>query len=298
MLKINFSGGKQMAKMESKQIVDANSDPAISKAPVTNVTPNTRKVFELPKYHWVRGKKDARDYPYKLVKLDSIPPVTDLRPWCSPIENQGKLGSCTGHGTAACIEYIDRRYNNKQTEISRLFIYYYERLLEGTINSDNGAQIRDGIKATYTYGAPLESLWPYDVTKFRIPPSPAAVQDAATRKVTLYENIPNGDVQGCINALAAGYPVIIGFSVYSSFESDRVAQTGMMPYPNVKSERMMGGHCVLLVGYDNNKNVFIVRNSWGTSWGDNGYFYMPYKVIQDTTMSSDFWVIKSVNDPN
>ena len=297
MLKINFSGGKQMAKMDSRQIIDGNSDPAVSKvAPV--VTHPAAVVPKLPKYHWKRGKKDSRDFKYKPAKLDSVPAVTDLRQWCSPIDDQGQLGSCTGHGTAACIEYMDRRYSNKQTEVSRLFIYYYERLIEGSINSDSGAQIRDGIKATYTYGAPLESLWPYDVTKFKVPPSPAAVQDAANRKVTLYENIADGDYQGCINALASGYPVIIGFDVYKSFESEQVADTGMMPYPNVHAEQCLGGHCVLLVGYDNNKNVFIVRNSWGTGWGDNGYFYMPYKVIQDTTMSSDFWVIKSVNDPS
>jgi len=297
-LKINFSGGKQVAKIESRQIIDANSDPAISKIPVTNIKARTSEPVKLPKYHWVRGKKDSRDYTYKPAKLDSVPAVTDLRQWCSAIDDQGQLGSCTGQGTAGCIEYMDRRYHNKQTEISRLFIYYYERLIEGTVNSDSGAQIRDAIKATSTYGAPLESLWPYNISKFKMPPATAAVQDAANRKVTLYENIPNGDYQSCINAIAAGYPVIIGFDVYSSFESQTVAQTGIMPYPNVKSEKLLGGHCVLLVGYDNTKNTFIVRNSWGTSWGDKGYFYMPYEVIQNTQLSSDFWVIKSVNDPN
>jgi hypothetical protein len=102
------------------------------------------------------------------------------------------------------------------------------------------------------------------------------------------------DFNACIDALATGYPVTIGFNVYSSFTSSAVARTGMMPYPNTRTERLLGGHAVLLVGYNKSKNMFIVRNSWGKYWGQGGYFYMPFQVIQNTAMSNDFWIIKSI----
>ena len=121
------------------------------------------------------------------------------------------------------------------------------------------------------------------------------MQDAAKRKVTSYQRV--ADFNGVIDALASGYPVVVGFTVYSSFESNSVAKTGVMPYPNISTERVLGGHAVLIVGYNKNRNVFIVRNSWGTGWGDGGYFYMPFQVIQNTSMSSDFWIIKSLANP-
>jgi len=282
--------------IQNKQIIDANSDPSISKIAPSNYNPPPSPM-RIPKYHWARQPVDTRDISLDLPTIATPPSVIDLRAYCSPVDDQGQLGSCTGNAIAGCIEYMDRRYNNKQTQVSRMFIYYYERLIEGTVNYDSGAYIRDGIKATYTYGAPLESLWPYTISKFKTPPTSTAVQDAARRKVTLYESIANGNVSACQTALASGFPVVIGFDVYSSFESQSVANTGMMPYPNTRTEQLLGGHCVLLVGYNNNTQRFIVRNSWGTSWGDRGYFYMPYQVIQNTNMSSDFWVIKTVSDP-
>ena len=296
MLKINFTGGKQLMPVQNKQIIDANSDPSISKIAPSNYNPPVSPM-RIPKYHWARQPVDTRDIPLDLPPISTPPSVIDLRAYCSPVDDQGQLGSCTGNAIAGCIEYMDRRYNNKQTQVSRMFIYYYERLIEGTVNYDSGAYIRDGIKATYTYGAPLESLWPYTISKFKTPPTVAAVQDGARRKVTLYQSIANGNVSACQTALAAGFPVVIGFDVYSSFESQTVANTGMMPYPNTRTEKLLGGHCVLLVGYNNNSQRFIVRNSWGSNWGDRGYFYMPYQVIQNTSMSSDFWVNKSVSDP-
>jgi len=119
--------------------------------------------------------------------------------------------------------------------------------------------------------------------------------DAAKRKVTSYQRA--ADFNAVIDAIASGYPVTIGFSVYSSFDTNIVARTGIMPYPDTKKEKLLGGHAVLLVGYNKNDNTFIARNSWGTNWGDRGYFYMPFQVIQNTSMSSDFWVIKSISNP-
>lgn len=277
-------------KQDIKTIIDIEQDPGLHRRPI--VQKITKALFSIPKYHWVRDKIDSRDHPYQLTnKAQSN--VVDLRQYCSPIEDQGNLGSCTGNAIAGAIELLYKR-QNKALDISRLFIYYYERLLEGTINYDNGAYIRDGIKACYTYGAPLESLWPYNISKFRTAPAQAALVDAAKRKITSYQRA--ADFNAVIDAITSGYPVTIGFSVYSSFDTNTVAKTGIMPYPNVSKEKLLGGHAVLLVGYNKDNQTFIARNSWGTSWGDKGYFYLPFQVIQNTSMSSDFWVIKSISN--
>lgn len=280
-------------KQNLKTIVDIDQDPGLHRRPLAQKITKIKLPFDIPKYHWARDKVDTRDHPYLSSRVKSVSSIVDLRIYCSSIEDQGNLGSCTGQAIAGAIELLDKRAG-RSIDISRLFIYYYERLLEGTVNYDSGAYIRDGIKATYTYGAPLESLWPYNISKFRTQPTAAAITDAAKRKVTSYQRADN--FNAVIDAIAAGYPVIVGFSVYSSFESATVARTGKMPYPNTSRERLLGGHAVLIVGYNKTNNTFIVRNSWGTSWGDRGYFYMPFQVIQNTSMSSDFWVIKSVNN--
>lgn len=280
-------------KPDPRTIIDILQDPGLHRTPVVQQVKKVKPPFNIPKYHWKPDKPDSRDYKYTLT-AKAQPNIVDLRPYCTSVEDQGVLGSCTGNATAGAIELLNKRAG-KQTDVSRLFIYYYERLIEGTVNYDSGAYIRDGIKATYTYGASLESLWPYTVTKFKTKPTTQAINDGARRKVTLYQRI--ADHAGCLDALSNGYPVIIGFNVYSSFEDYSVASTGIMPYPNTRTEQLLGGHAVLLVGYDKTRQVYIVRNSWGTSWGDRGYFYMPFQVIQNTQMSSDFWIIKSVSNP-
>ena len=274
-------------KQDSRTFINTSEDHTFNKPSPKVFKP----LFTIPKYHWTRDKIDKRDYLYAptVVKTSNY---VDLRPYCSPIEDQGRLGSCTGNAIAGAIELLMKR-NNKFSDISRLFIYYYERLLENTVNYDSGAYIRDGIKACYTYGAATENLWPYDISKFRNRPSIDAVNDASRRKVKLYERV--ADFNGVINAIDNGYPVTIGFDVYSSFDSPTVARTGIMPYPNLRKETLLGGHAVLIVGYNKNNDTFIVRNSWGKYWGDNGYFYMPFQVIKNNTMSGDFWVIKSLS---
>ena len=278
-------------KQDPKTIIDIEQDPGLHRRPT--IQKITKALFSIPKYHWVRDKVDTRDHPYQLTNKTQSN-VVDLRQYCSLIENQGSLGSCTGNAIAGAIELLHKR-QNRTLDISRLFIYYYERLFIGTVNYDSGSYIRDGIKACYTYGAPTENLWPYNISKFRSVPSKEALLDAAKRKVTSYQRAI--DFKAVIDAINSGYPVTVGFSVYSSFDTNIVARTGIMPYPDTKKEKLLGGHAVLLVGYNKNNNTFIARNSWGTNWGDRGYFYMPFQVIQNTKMSSDFWVIKSISNP-
>lgn len=279
-------------KQDPRTFIDIVQDPGLHRNPVRSVV-KVNKPIRIPKFHWSPDKVDIRDYKYQVTnKVQQN--LVDLRNYCSSIEDQGNLGSCTGQAIAGAIELLNKR-NNKQTDVSRLFIYYYERALINTINYDSGAYIRDGIKVTNKQGAPLESLWPYNIQRFRQRPTPNAINDASKRKVTLYERVL--DHNGCLDALNNGYPVVIGFYVYASFMSPQVSRTGVMPYPNTKRERLLGGHAVLLVGYDKLRQVYIARNSWGPNWGANGYFYMPFQVIQNNGMSSDFWIIKSVSNP-
>jgi len=250
----------------------------------------------IPKYHWKRDLPDHRDHMFTAAP-QVAPTSVDLRTYASPIDDQGQLGSCTGNAIAGAIDLIDRK-GGKQLQVSRLFIYYEERVLEGSVNYDAGAYIRDGIKVTYTKGAPLESLWPYSIRKWATKPPTTAYTDALKRKVTGYQRC--ADFTAVKNALALGNPVVIGFDVYESFEQgawQKANGSGLMPYPNVNTEQLLGGHAVCLVGYNDSTQRFIARNSWGTAWADHGYFYMPYQVIQNTSMSNDFWVISAVKNP-
>lgn len=280
-----------MTKINSKTVIDITTDPGLIKNKV--VPKKIQPPISIPKFHLKKDAVDKRDYLYRpTLTLAQIRDYVDLREYCTPIETQSNLGSCTGQAIAGAIEFLDKKAG-KQVDISRLFIYYYERLIEGTINYDSGAAIRDGIKAVYHYGSSLENLWPYDIAKFKTEPTLTAINDAANRKVTLYQRVL--DFNGCIDALNNGYPIIVGFVVYSSFL--KITSNGIMQYPNKRRESVLGGHAVLIVGYDKRRQCFIVRNSWGSNWGDKGYFYMPFNVIKDTAMSWDFWIVKSVNNP-
>lgn len=235
------------------------------------------------KYAWRPDIPDARDFKFKKT-IRRLPTKVDMRHLCTRIENQRNLGSCTANAIAGAMEFLYPLVN-----ISRLFIYYNERDMIGTISEDSGAYIRDGIKSCAKIGACNEKLWPYRIARFKNKPTKRCFKDAENRKIVEYRRCDGLDLT--LAALAEGYPVIFGFSVYESFESATVARTGMMPYPN-SGEELLGGHAVLAVGYDLATRRLIVRNSWGAQWGKKGYFYMPFKVIENRNMSDDFWMIK------
>lgn len=173
-------------KQDPRTIIDISEDPGLHINPISSIVKTINKP-RIPKYHWTPDKIDNRDYKYS-ISNNITSNIIDLRSYCSPIENQGNLGSCTGQAIAGAIELLNNK-GGKQNDISRLYIYYYERELIGTINYDSGAYIRDGIKVTNKKGAPLEKFWPYNIRLFRNKPSTSANKDAEKRKVTLYERV-------------------------------------------------------------------------------------------------------------
>jgi len=248
------------------------------------------------RYGWIRDLPDLRDHLYAtppefLVKL---PSNVDLRPQCPAVYDQGQLGSCTANAIAAALEFDQMK--EKQSNVfvpSRLFIYYNERVMEGTVNEDSGAQIRDGIKSVGKQGDCPETLWPYDIKKFAVKPPDKCYQQALKFKAVQYQRLSQilNQLKGC---LASGYPFVFGFTVYESFESQQVAQTGNASMPLPK-ETVVGGHAVMAVGYDDSQNWFIVRNSWGDGWGMKGYFTLPYAYLLEQNLASDFWTIRLVS---
>lgn len=239
-------------------------------------------------YGWIRDIPDHRDYLYKSIKPKiKLPESVDLRHFCSTVETQGRLGSCTACAMAGNLEFLDNKPNFKYSDVSRLFIYYNERALRDNEDYDSGASLRDGIKTLKKTGYCLESLWPYIVSRFDIKPPTRCYIQANLHRIKSYHRIYT--LTEMLVCLAQGYPFVFGFAVYESFQSEQTAKSGKVVMPK-KGERMLGGHAVLAVGYDQKEKRFLVRNSWGIKWGMRGYFTMPYEYAE--TLAADFWTIR------
>lgn len=256
--------------------------------------PAPRKT-KIQRYGWIPDLPDRRDrvFAAPAATVASLPPRLDLRPSCPPVYDQGALGSCTAQAIAAALQFDQAKQAQRDAFTpSRLFIYYNERSIEGTVDEDAGAMLRDGIKSVAKQGAPHETIWPYLIPKFRSKPSPAAYRDGSRHQALLYQRVPRllEQLQGC---LADGYPFVFGFSVYESFESRAVARGGEAPMPGPR-EALLGGHAVLAVGYDDESARFLVRNSWGSGWGRDGYFTLPYDYLLDGGLSDDFWTVRLI----
>lgn len=257
-------------------------------------------------YNWKKDKHDIRDHLYSapLHLNGPLPESVDLSDLCSPIANQEDLGSCTSHAAVTgAFEFLELKElrditTTAPTEFgptfkhgSRLFHYYNERLIEGTVNEDSGASIRDSVKALQKYGVCPEEMWPYIESQFTLKPNKGCYSEASKHKITQYSRVIG--VTNMKTVLAQGYPFVIGIYIYTSFESDAVAQTGMVPMPS-KGEELLGGHAVCIVGYKtiNNVKYFKLRNSWGTDWGLGGYCWIPEEFLGNTSLADDAWVMK------
>ena len=257
-------------------------------------------------YGWRPDLPDHRDFVFAVSPAiaAALPAKVDLRPGCPPVYDQGQLGSCTANAIAGAIEFDQKKQSLPEFTPSRLFIYYNERVLESTSPSvDGGAAIRDGIKSVASQGVCKEASWPYDDTnkdpnpcptcRFAKKPSAACYKEALQHKVKAYQRLNSAVLNTLKGCLAGGYPFVFGFTVYESFESQQVAQTGIVPMPGPQ-EKTVGGHAVMAVGYDDSAQQFIVRNSWGAGWGIKGYCMMPYAYLTNTNLADDFWAIQTI----
>lgn len=260
------------------------------------MTPVRRIPTSRKRYGWTPDLPDQRDRLYGAIRRISraaLPPRIDLRPHCPPVEDQGQLGSCTGNALVGALEYLEVKNGRPFVDLSRLFVYYNERLIEHTVSSDSGAMIRDGIKTLVKQGVCSETRWPYVIDRFARKPGAACYAEAADHQVTSYHRILTLDeMRAC---LAEGFPFVFGFTVYEGFESDTVARTGIVNMPT-PGERVLGGHAVLCVGYNEPQKRFIVRNSWGAGWGKKGYFTMPYAYLADRNLADDMWTVRVAED--
>ena len=250
--------------------------------------------IKLKRYGWWPDIPDARDARYmaRPAILAAMPTSVDLRPGCPPIYDQGELGSCTANAIAAALDFDRGRQELAFMAPSRLFIYWAERDMEGSVAEDSGAMIRDGMKVVSRLGAPEETFWPYDIAQFAARPPETAYIEAEKHQALRYMRLTPLETQlkAC---LAEGFPFVFGFAVYDGFESHQVAITGEAELPGLL-ERQVGGHAVLAVGYDDTTRRFLVRNSWGEGWGQHGYFTLPYAYLTDANLADDFWTVRLV----
>ncbi len=250
---------------------------------------------KIERYGWVPDLPDQRDRvtepPSAEIRAKiAATPLVDLSgsPFMPPVWDQGQLGSCTAHSVGAAYQFAALASGVQAATPSRLYIYYHERLIEGTVDTDAGAQLRDGFKVLAA-GVPPETDWPYDISEFSVKPPALAETDAAAHPTTVYTSVPQTriDIQAQL-VQDKPRPVSIGFTVYESFEGLSVATTGIVPMP-LANEAVVGGHAVLVCGYDDEAQRYKVRNSWSVAWGLAGYFFLPYAYLEDPNLANDFW---------
>lgn len=240
------------------------------------------------------------------IKADSLPTTVDLRPWCSPVEDQGMLGSCTAHAGAGIIEYYERKAFGRHTDASRLFLYKVTRNLMQA-KGDTGAYLRSTIGAMVLFGVPPEEYWPYtdEEKAFDIEPNAFTYAFASNYQTLKYfrHDLPNTAHAKLLDKLktwlAKGHPAMFGFTVYNSIE--QAEKTGRIPYPSPK-EKIEGGHAIVAIGYDDKMKIknthnkaettgaLLIRNSWGKGWGEDGYGWLPYEYVIKG-LAEDFWTI-------
>jgi C1A family cysteine protease len=268
---------------------------------------------------WIRDYPDFRDYtidhPAVRTMTDSIgltrtarsgiPPSADLRPFCPPVENQLDLGSCTANAGIGLLEYYERKSFGRHLDASRLFVYKTTRNLMH-VTGDTGATLRSTMAALALFGVPPEEFWPYRTAEFDREPPSFCYSFAANYQCLRYLRLDTPGITGetllsrIRSCCAAGIPSMFGFTVYSSI---RMASAGgKIPFPAM-GERILGGHAVDAVGYDNAVSIqndapgsvpttgaILIRNSWGPEWGVGGYGWLPYEFILKG-LAVDWWVV-------
>lgn len=240
-----------------------------------------------------KDRPDRRDMRMAAPAPDAcavLPPVFSCRAQMPAVYDQGQTGSCTGNSIAGLVHYQEIREGKAATLIpSRLFIYYNERMMEGTTDDDAGAAIRDGIKSLANYGFCNEDLWPFEPSMLKTRPPGRAYMQANRNKVSKYMRVEQ-NLNALKHCLAAGHPIVVGITLYESFQTQAMETTGRGTMPKA-GEAVDGGHAVLIVGYNDLDQTFEFRNSWGASWGDGGYFTLPYAYVTDPNLTQDLWTV-------
>jgi C1A family cysteine protease len=221
---------------------------------------------------------------------DDLPSFVDLRPHLTPVEDQGDLGSCTANALAGAIEYLEKRVHGREERVSRLFLYWNERDLEGKSHEDHGACLDDGIRALHKDGICTERIWPYDIKKVFHRPADHAYDEAESHTIDEAHRVKINlhDMRHC---LAEGYPFVFGLTLAKTF--DKTGHDGKVKMPD---HNLQGGHAMLCVGYSDKDEVFVVRNSWGPKWGDKGYCYIPYAYLANEEYAHDLWTVRKAHD--
>jgi C1A family cysteine protease len=194
-------------------------------------TPKQQPIVKGLKFGWKRDLPDHRDKKFKITAPHDLPALVDLRAQCPPVYNQGNLGSCTANALGAAFQFEQMKQNKPNFIPSRLFIYYNERAIEGTINEDAGAMIRDGIKTMCKEGVCPESKWQYIESRFKDKPCNCCYKVALDNQVLEYLRLSPHTIYEVKHCLADGYPVAFGFTIFESFMTDNVTQTGIATLP-------------------------------------------------------------------
>jgi len=268
------------------------------------------------KYGWVPDIPDPRDRVYSAPPKVLLPESVSLRSLCSAVEDQGSLSSCVGNACAGMLEVLENKNGTTFTkeftkwekflrscgiissedagtftlgfmDVSRLFIYYNARVRDGLDGSDNGCSIRSALKELNAKGYCWEKDWPYDWSKVNVRPDSLCFVKAKEKKIIDYRSMySNTEMMTC---LAEGYPFVIGLSIFEGFEGKKARQTGEIDMPTLK-EGARGGHAVLCIGYEKKTERYLMKNSWGEGWGDDGYFTIPFDYVANYGM--DAWTIR------
>lgn len=303
-IELGKNSGRNKIILWAKEIIDQNNSltEELWNEKKKNGVHNFAKFSSIFKYFTSLAELEeaARTHNHKVKSIEFLDEVSNV--YCLTVEKHENFAlssgvyvhNCTANAISSA--YAFNMHKQVEDEIfvpSRLFIYYNEREMDGSIPYDSGARIRDGIKSINKIGVCDELIWPYDIAKFAEKPIQECYVQAGRNKAVKYERLNNSEKE-LKTCLALGFPFVFGFTVYESFESKAVAKTGRMVMPGRK-EKSLGGHAVLGVGYDDSLKCFIIKNSWGERWGDKGYFYMPYDYITDSDLCADFWVVQKVS---
>lgn len=252
-------------------------------------------------YNHKHDMNDIRDFKFHKMVIQkpkiAIPNKFSLLNLCPlpDVLDQGNLGSCTANAASNALKYLLTKNKKQVFQPSRLFIYWFTRLLQNTVNEDSGASNRDTLKSILKNGACDENRWIYDITKYKLRPNQIAIREGNIHRTGFQYLSVIQDINVIKNSIYQGFPIILGISIYSSFESLAVMTTGNVPMPDIRKEIFLGGHAIWMVSYDDTTRRFGFMNSWGSGWGNKGFFTLPYDYVLNPTLAYDFWTVKFFN---